>query len=165
MCDQAFDNNRDTTKRARLSYNLQFLPEDREIMTAMQQPLQNQAMAFTTITTALTRPISSPAVHTSSSNNRTLRPRETKEDIFTYSSPYPIPHCINLPTQLSPEDLEFLNSLSYGTLDSVLVDDTLLSGLIVELGLDQPSEMDLPQLEVEHMDLSDSRVLVVEEKS
>ena len=134
-------------------------------MTAMQQPLQNQAMAFTTITTALTRPISSPAVHTSSSNNRTLRPRETKEDIFTYSSPYPIPHCINLPTQLSPEDLEFLNSLSYGTLDSVLVDDTLLSGLIVELGLDQPSEMDLPQLEVEHMDLSDSRVLVVEEKS
>lgn len=134
-------------------------------MTAVQQPPQNQTMAFTTITTTLTRPISSPTVYTSSSKGRTMRPKETREDIFTYSSPYPIPHCINLPTQLSPEDLEFLNSLSYGTLDSVLVDDALLSGLIVELGLDQPSDLGLPELEVEHMDLSDSSVLVLEEKS
>lgn len=134
-------------------------------MTAVQQPAQNQTTAFTTITTALTRPISSPSVHTSSSNNSGLRPKETREDIFTYSSPYPIPHCINLPTQLSPEDLEFLNSLSYGTLDSVLVDDALLSGLIVELGLDQPNTPGLPELEVQHMDLSDTSVMVVEEKS
>lgn len=132
-------------------------------MTAIHQILQNQTTAFTTMTTALTRPISSPAVHTSSSNKNGIRPKRQKEDIFAYTSAYPVPHCINLPTQLSPEDLEFLNSLSCGTLDSVLVDDALLTGLIVELGLDQPNNLGLPELEVQHMNLSDNSVLVLEQ--
>lgn len=134
-------------------------------MTSLQLPLQNSTMAFTTMTTALTRPISSPAVHTSTSKSSALRPRERREDIFTCSSTYPIPHCINLPTELSAEDLEFLNSLPCGALDSLRVDDALLSGLITELGLDQPSELDLPQLEVDNSDLSGSNSLLVKEKA
>jgi hypothetical protein len=85
------------------------------------------------------------------------------QDVFDYSSPYPLSHCVKPSTGLlNFDDLNLLCLSVYG-LDSGNIEDDVISALVVELGLDQMEK--LPELKVGHHDLSDKNVLIVRHKA
>ena len=76
-------------------------------------------------------------------------------NIFTYSTVYPIPHCINTKGHFN-SNANFFSEVDLG-IDSVCLDDDALTSLIVDMELESMNT--LPELKVVNSDLTDCCIL------